>query len=249
MGLAQRNVVLLVDDMADVVYRFSSEQDERVARDVRTYADVKKRISEDCMLRKDRTRLVLKFDDDVNENTPIDEKPVERTRRLIVQRLPPVFTPRASPKSDTVEDILLEKFPSARSAKIKTTGQPTPSLFAVSDSLETCRRARPFDASRWNDIRGQIYKLLKSHRGLLYTSDSEWPYHARWTNNHREAVLNSLRQIQFELHRNPREALELFHHFRTAHKGTVYTAKYCGRKKEVLIALERIFYGLFEQDF
>ena len=232
-----------------MVYRFASEQDERVARDVWTYGDVKTRIAEDCTLRKDRTRLVLKFDDDVNEDTPIDENPVQRTRRLIVQRLPPIFTPKASCNSDTGEDILLEKFPSARSAKIKTTGQPTPSLYAVNDSLEACRRARPFDASRWKDIRGQIYKLMQSQRGLLYTSDRVWPYQARWSDDRSVAVLNSLRQIQFELQQNPNEALQLFHHFRTAHKGTVYTAKYCGRKKEVLIALERIFYGLFEQDF
>ena len=218
------------------MYRFSCEREERLASNVWTYHDVKQRIREDCKLRNDRTRLILKFDDDV-ESTPIDEDQVQKNRRLVVQRLPILNDGATSSKNGSCQ-----RFPSARTSSIKTTGQPTPSLRKDNDSLEACRRRQPYDTlMKWNQIRRKLSKC----RRVLHESRDPW----RSSMNNKVTVLGFLRQIRTNLNRYPSVALDDFDDFRAAYKGTVYFARYCGRRGEHMIALERIFYGLFEQDF
>ena len=228
--------------MTHVVYRFSCERDERLARNVSTYQQVKERIAEDCKLRSDRTRLVLKFDDEHNESTPIDENQVEKNRRLIVQRLPVVTDESVLTSSEASARQSRDRFLSAKVARIKTTGQPIRSLRSDNASLETCRKQQGYDiVVRWEQIR----TALSKYRPVRHQSPDSYALSPADEAN----VLDFLRRIRRNLDRSPALALEYFFRFRSTCKGTVYCARYCGRQSEYLLALERIYYGLFERDF
>lgn len=229
--------------MASVVYRLSSELQERIAKNVITYGDVKEQIAQDLHLRTDRTRLIIKFED--TEVTPADQEPVTKNRRLIVQRLPILLDGRCT---DGVEEVVLDKFRSARTASIKTTGQPTPSLRKDNECLEKYRRMQPFKDLEWREIREYLQGLLRSQRFMVDDS-THLSCKSKRDFTDKLEIRNYLRCIQSKLTRNPFEAFEDYLVFRNVFKGTVYFSRYCGRHNEYFIALERIFYGLFEQDF
>lgn len=214
--------------MASVVYRFSSELESRIVENVITYGDVKQRIAEKFNFRSDRTRLVIKFDD-IYEITPKDEQEVEKNRWLIVQRLPRF-------RDDNYRDA-------AKTTSIKTTGQPTPALRNDDESLKKFRRSHPRRVLDWLPIREYLQRLLKSQDFARVC----WKPKENCLDP--LEVLRFLRRIRSKLTRMPFEALVNYFQFRTDFAGTVYFSRYCGRQDEYLVALERIFFGLFEEDF
>lgn len=216
--------------MTSVVYRFSSELEARIAENVITYGDVKQRIAEKFNFRSDRTRLVIKFDD-IYEIPPKDEQEVEKNRWLIVQRLP------------RFRDDKSKKYCAAQTASIKTTGQPTPALRIDDESLKKFRRSHPRRVFDWLPIREYLQRLLKSQDFARVC----WKPKENWADP--LEVLRFLRRIRSKLTRIPFEALENYFQFRTDFAGTVYFSRYCGRHDEYLVALERIFFGIFEEDF
>ena len=224
--------------MTHVVYRFASERDQRLVKNVHTYREVKDRIADDCKLRSGRTHLVLKFDEDENVEVspPKDDNEVEKNRRLIVWRLPILVDD---------DDKIKNEFRSASTASVKTTGRPVQSLRLGNQDLENCRRQQPRDVVvKWKAIWSKLSKCPRVRR--LSSQEDSWP---RVDLKAKSTVLKRLRGIRKNLKHRPCLALADFTCFRNTYKGTVYSARYCGRRSEYLLALERLYYGMFESDF